>query len=281
MKGLATFAALAAILITAAVVFAGETGEKKECSLCGYLVEESEALSARYEGAAYHFCSAGCKAYFDKDPKGVAAGMDYDPVCGMTVSKAKAVSAVHNGRRVHFCAEACKEKYFANPEEYEVNYDFVGGKVMRQKDMKYTSTFEGMPLYFETAENKAAFDKNPGAYVHEICPVTGKTFLRKDAGASMKHDGKTYYFCCESCMKKFKENPGKHLGKGREANYETCGEPKKTTTGCAAEKHGDESCQKIIESGGCPHMKAEAEKKAEKTEKTEKTKKTEKAKKRS
>jgi hypothetical protein len=92
----------------------------------------------------------------------------------------------------------------------------------------------------------------------------------------MKHDGKTYYFCCESCMKKFKENPKKYFGKAHGASHEECGEAAKTEKECSAETHGDEGCQKLIESGQCPHMKA---KPAANTEKAEKAEKTEKAKK--
>ena len=248
MKNSAVVAAvIAALLSGATVALAGE--EKAACSVCGYLVDESEALSAEYEGVMHHFCSPDCKAYFDRDPKVIAAGNDIDAVCGATVNKAKAVAIVHNNRRNHFCSEACKEKYLANPGEYELNYDVVGGKVLRQKEMMHTSNFEGTPLYFETAENKAAFEKNPDAYVYASCPVTGKTFLRKDAGSRLEHGGKTLYFCCESCMAKFKGDPKKYLDRPRGAKYEECLETAKGSKECTAKKHGDEGCQKLIESG--------------------------------
>lgn len=259
MRNMTLFAIMAAVLLSAVVVTAGE--DKVACSVCGYLADGAEGLDAEYEGVRYHFCSPGCRAYFDKDPKAVAAGMDVDAVCGMTVSKDKAVVTAHNNRRLYFCSEACRDKYLASPGEYEMNYDYVGGKVMRQKDMKHSSTFEGMPLYFESAENKVAFDKDPGAYVHDMCPVTGKVFLRKEAGAKLERDGKTYYFCCESCMKKFKADPKKYLGKARGAAYEKCGDAKSGSLGCKEAAKGEEGCRKAIEAGECPHAKDKPAKK--------------------
>lgn len=36
--------------------------------VCGMNVDEKSALSAAYQGRTYAFCSAGCKAKFEKDP---------------------------------------------------------------------------------------------------------------------------------------------------------------------------------------------------------------------
>ncbi|HHT9133555.1 MAG TPA: YHS domain-containing protein [Candidatus Avalokitesvara rifleensis] len=38
-------------------------------AVCGMQVDKASALSAEYEGKTYYFCSAACKANFDKDPK--------------------------------------------------------------------------------------------------------------------------------------------------------------------------------------------------------------------
>ncbi len=265
------FAVASLLVLALASALAAEAGAQEKatvpCTVCGYIVPQAEAVSAQFEGKTYYFCDAGCKAYFDRDPKVFAAGMDFDAVCGMTVEKAKAVKAVHNGRQIYFCSDACKEAYFKNPDEYEMNYDVVADAVKPQKEMKHTATFEGRPYYFVSEENKAAFEKNPEAYVYAMCPVTGKTFLRADAGATMKHEGKTYYFCCEGCMKKFKENPKQYMGKGRGPNYEKCGDKKGASLGCKEETQTAEGCQKAIESGQCPHMKKVEQKTETKTEK--------------
>jgi Cu+-exporting ATPase len=219
--------ALGGFLALSIPVLGAQGEEKVPCVVCGYLMNKDEASSIEHEGNTYYYCSPDCKAYFLKDPAAFAAGMDMDPVCGMTVKKAGSVEAVHNGRQIHFCSSACKDKYFANPAEYEVNYDVVSCEVKPQKEMKYTTTFEGYPLYFTTAENKAAFEKNPGAYIYAECPVGGKVFLRKDAGATVEHGGKTYYFCCKDCLAKFNADPKKYLG------------PRKGTAEGCAHEHGD------------------------------------------
>jgi len=41
----------------------------KKDPVCGMTVDEREArLKSDYGGGTYYFCSAGCKAAFDKDP---------------------------------------------------------------------------------------------------------------------------------------------------------------------------------------------------------------------
>ena len=38
-------------------------------SICGMTVDPKRAAgSSTYQGKTYHFCSAGCKATFDKNP---------------------------------------------------------------------------------------------------------------------------------------------------------------------------------------------------------------------
>lgn len=254
MKRSALILALAGILLLSAPAFAVGEKETVPCAVCGYLIDKDTALTAQYEGVAYYFCEAGCKAYFMKDPAAVAAGMDLDPVCGMTVKKAGSIEAVHNGRQIHFCSNDCKDKYFASPAEYEINFDVVSSEVKPQKDMKHTLTFEGRPYCFASAENKATFEKNPDAYVYAECPVSGKVFLRKDAGGTAVYEGKTYYFCCKDCLAKFNKEPKKYGG-ALKAGAEGCAHEKRTkemkkTAGAAAEA----GCP-VKKAGGCPMEK--------------------------
>ena len=237
-------AALFAILVSTLAVSAPK---QVPCTVCGYIIDKDKALTAQYEGATYYFCEAGCKAYFEQNPAAFAAGKDMDPVCGMTIKKTGSVAAIHNGREIHFCSQACKEKYFADPAAYEINYDVVSNEVKPQKDLKYTSTFEGTPYYFVSAENKAAFDKTPDAYVYAECPVSGKVFLRKDAGATTAYEGKTYYFCCKNCLAKFEKEPKKYMGPARA-----------TSGGCTHEKGAKEMKEGkgTTAEAGCPAKKA-------------------------
>ena len=264
MKRFVLAALVFAVAMSIGSAFASTPGnDKVACSVCGYLVDRSEAIATQFEGKTYYFCEAGCKAYFDRDPKSFAAGMDYDAVCGMTVDRSKAVKAVHNNREIYFCSEACKAKYFANPGEYEVNYDLVANVVKPVKEMKYTSNYNGMPVYFISEANKASFDRNPDAYLYAMCPVTGKTFLRQDAGAKMEYQGATYYFCCADCQKKFAAKPNKYIGKGHATAFEKCTNHEDAKAGCDEAKQTAEGCQKMMESGQCPHMKQKADVKKE------------------
>ncbi|HEY3314886.1 MAG TPA: YHS domain-containing protein [Bacillota bacterium] len=43
--------------------------------VCGMTVDEGKAAAtAEYQGQTYYFCSAACKAEFEKDPKRYAGG---------------------------------------------------------------------------------------------------------------------------------------------------------------------------------------------------------------
>jgi len=250
LKKLALFAVLAGILVAFSTGFAFAENEKVACSVCGYLIDKDDALTAEHEGNKFYFCDAGCKAYFMQNPAAFAAGKDMDPVCGMTVDKKGSIEAVFGGRQMHFCSEQCRDKYAANPAEYEINYDVVSNEVKPQKELKYTATYEGRPYAFASEENKAAFEKNPNAYVYAECPVTGKVFLRKDAGAKGEYEGKTYYFCCEKCLEKFNKNPKKYSA-GHAMN-ESCGGAKDAKQMKAKGTTADAGCPAAKKAGGCP-----------------------------
>ncbi len=48
--------------------------------VCGMEVDEKKAtVTSDYRGKTYHFCSAGCKAAFDKDPEKYAAPRGQGP----------------------------------------------------------------------------------------------------------------------------------------------------------------------------------------------------------
>lgn len=86
--------------------------------VCGMIVNpDSAPAKTTYAGNEYSFCSAYCKAVFEKDPQKFIHDIKdrreaIDPVCGMRVpiSLAGAMS-VHQGRFIYFCSEACKKKF--------------------------------------------------------------------------------------------------------------------------------------------------------------------------
>lgn len=207
-----TFGALFVVLVlfSFAAVYAGEQ-DKVECPVCGYLVNPKDALAYEHEGITYHFCDAGCKAYFLQNKEEMTSGKTYDAVCGMVVDRDKAVSGEHKGRMVHFCSEDCKDKYFGDPGQYEINYDVVDGQVMPVRQMKHSLEFEGRTYYFVSDETLAKFEKTPDAYVYEACPIGGDVFLRKDAAGKREYKGKVYYFGCKGCLDKFDEDAEKYM----------------------------------------------------------------------
>jgi YHS domain-containing protein len=244
---------LAAMLVAAGSAFAADEKNMVPCAVCGYLIPKAEALTTVYEGTTYYFCEAGCKAYFLMNPAEMAAGMDMDPVCGMTVKKAGSIEVVHGGRQMHFCSNGCKDKYLASPAEYEINWDVVSNVVAPQKEMKYTTTFEGRPYSFVSEANKIAFEKNPDAYIYAECPVTGKVFLRKDAPAKVVYEGKTRYFCCKGCLEKFNKDPKKYMGPAA-AGAGGCGDKDEKMKKADAGAKKEAGCA-AAEAGACPKAK--------------------------
>lgn len=224
------------VLFSFALAFAGEK-ERVECPVCGYLMDSGKALTHEHNGVTYHFCEAGCKAYFLQNKEEMTSGKTYDAVCGMVIDRDKAVSAEHKGRMVHFCSDGCKDKYIAEPGQYEINYDVVAGEVMPVHKMKHTLEFEGRTYFFVSDESRAKFEENPGAYIYEACPIGGDVFLRKDAAGMREYKGKTYYFGCKGCLDKFDEGAEKYMSQ-------------KGTLKC------QKSCLDKNKHEGCPFKKA-------------------------
>jgi Cu+-exporting ATPase len=98
-------------------------------------------------GARYHFCSAGCRSKFEKDPvrftaqvvqlepagrmghSRVTAAMPggemerhtsaIDPVCGMSVDSEHAeYRSFQKGETYYFCSAGCKETFDKDPGKY-------------------------------------------------------------------------------------------------------------------------------------------------------------------
>ncbi|MEW5756294.1 MAG: heavy metal translocating P-type ATPase [Pseudomonadota bacterium] len=107
--------------------------------VCGMKVEPARAAARMdYAGATYYFCSPGCHAKFQANPRqyvsipaappapsvmqDVAAtgqpakDMAKDPICGMVVEKATALKTERGGRSYYFCSPAC-QRTFESPEQ--------------------------------------------------------------------------------------------------------------------------------------------------------------------
>jgi len=237
---------LAALLLMSVLIFsvieAGSGKGKVPCSVCGFMIEKSEASTKEHDGTTYYFCDAGCKAYFIEAPEIVKSGMTVDPVCGKNIKKGESIDIVYKGWKVDFCSEACRKKYLENPDEYEMNYDVVAHRVGYVKDMKHIAEFEGRPYYFFSEDSKSKFLENPDVYVYAECPIGGDVFLRKDAAGTRVFEGKKYYFGCQGCLAIFDKDPeGSMKGDGKQC-------PRKKSIKCPHAKDKE-----------CPHKKDESD----------------------
>ena len=221
------------ILLSFTALYAGE---KTECPVCGFLVNPKEALSHKHEGVTYHFCDAGCKAYFLQNTEEMTSGKAYDSVCGMVFDREKGVHAKHNGCMVHFCSDECKGKYLADPANYEINYDVVAGQVMPVSQMKHKVKFEGRAYYFVGDESRGKFEADPAAFIYEACPIGGDVFLRKDAAGDREYKGKTYYFGCKACLDMFDKDADKYMSRKGTLECQKSCEDEDVHEGCPMKK---------------------------------------------
>src|SRR3990167_6907529 len=72
--------------------------EKVFDSACGMQIDKASALSAEYEGKTYYFCSAACKANFDKDPKKFACACKAGCECPHCQGKAGNCACAQKGK---------------------------------------------------------------------------------------------------------------------------------------------------------------------------------------
>ena len=116
--------------------------------VCGMSVDPKTATQhVDYMGAAYYFCSAGCRSAFERDPARYTAQVSLvesavrpsnspivasipggkmqpqqaaiDPVCGMSVDPERAeYLLVQKGETYYFCSAGCKETFDRDPAKY-------------------------------------------------------------------------------------------------------------------------------------------------------------------
>lgn len=86
--------------------------------VCGMTVDpDAGKPTAEHQGRTFHFCSAGCRAKFEAEPKQYVEATD--PVCGMKVDRATAKHFLrHEGEKHYFCSAGCKAKFEAEPAKY-------------------------------------------------------------------------------------------------------------------------------------------------------------------
>jgi Cu+-exporting ATPase len=117
-------------------------------SVCGMSVDPATAKEkVEYEGTTHYFCSAACRAKFDRDPARYTAPLAQvrhaaqprqslvmaavpggemerhqgaiDPVCGMSVDPEHAeYRSFQKGETYYFCSAGCKETFDKDPGKY-------------------------------------------------------------------------------------------------------------------------------------------------------------------
>ncbi|MBI2431298.1 MAG: heavy metal translocating P-type ATPase [Candidatus Hydrogenedentes bacterium] len=90
---------------------------------------DTAKFKTHHDGYDVYFCSAGCKAKFEADPRKFSKSGDNpapkppeashtDPVCHMKVREDTKHQAEHAGKRYYFCSAGCREKFAKDPESY-------------------------------------------------------------------------------------------------------------------------------------------------------------------
>ncbi|MGF7008964.1 Cu+-exporting ATPase [Aminobacter sp. BE322] len=122
--------------------------------VCGMVVDPAAGKpTLEREGHLFHFCSAGCRDKFVKEPEKYISATD--PVCGMGVDRSSARNFLkHEGSSFYFCSPACEGKFKAEPARY------LGGKPAAQAAP--TGTQYTCPMHPQIIRDK------PGS-----CPICG------------------------------------------------------------------------------------------------------------
>jgi YHS domain-containing protein len=158
------------------------------------------------------------------------------PVMGSPVVKG-AEATDYAGVRFSYCCGGCREQFEKEPAKF-IDAANDGGKVVgvslfdpvshrRVESAKAkggSSDFQGIRYYFETADDKKAFDKDPKAMAARpkqealYCLVMKRAVSEyAKSSAYVDHEGVRYYFCCPGCDTKFAADPAAYAknGEGR------------------------------------------------------------------
>ncbi|ODT07265.1 MAG: copper-translocating P-type ATPase [Mesorhizobium sp. SCN 65-20] len=131
--------------------------------VCGMLVNAAAGKpTLEHQGHLFHFCSAGCRDKFAKEPgKYVSAT---DPACGMDVDRSSARHFLkHEGAGYYFCSPTCEGKFKAEPAKY------LSGKPAEQampKGTQYTC-----PMHPEIIRDKPGSCPKCGMALEPMVPT--------------------------------------------------------------------------------------------------------------
>ncbi len=131
--------------------------------VCGMLVNAAAGKpTLEHQGHLFHFCSAGCRDKFAKEPEKYVSATD--PVCGMNVDRSSARHFLkHEGSGYYFCSPTCEGKFKAEPAKY------LSGKPAEQampKGTQYTC-----PMHPEIIRDKPGSCPKCGMALEPMVPT--------------------------------------------------------------------------------------------------------------
>ena len=131
--------------------------------VCGMLVNAAAGKpTLEHQGHLFHFCSAGCRDKFAKEPEKYVSATD--PVCGMDVDRSSARHFLkHEGSGYYFCSPTCEGKFKAEPAKY------LSGKPAEQampKGTQYTC-----PMHPEIIRDKPGSCPKCGMALEPMVPT--------------------------------------------------------------------------------------------------------------
>lgn len=148
------------------------------CPVMGGEANKLTATYSNYDGVAYHFCCAGCKEIFEKEPK-------------KYIGKAQKKSEIHGHSEMNFGA--------ATGSDVMGNTGYMGcSSTGSEKDQKGHSC--GMSHKSDATKGSAGMAD----------PVCGMKVSSKD-GVHSEFHGKEYYFCSTQCQEKFEKAPEDYI----------------------------------------------------------------------
>jgi YHS domain-containing protein len=172
---------LSTTIATFALALTGAQAKNITCPIMGGPVTK-DSITTEYNGARFGYCCPGCKDGFEKNPKQALS------------------AAAKNGSAVGV--------FLFDPVSHK--------RLDAAKAKGGFSDFQGIRYYFESKENKKAFDKSAKeaaatpAKEALFCPVSKET-IESYAKASgyADYEGVRYYFCCAGCDAPFLKDPAK------------------------------------------------------------------------
>lgn len=117
-----------------------------------------------------YFADAKSREAFLKTPENYLSKTKLEcPVKGFPSRANKSNRTVVNDQIIYFCCAGCPQGFAKEPNNFlDKVQDPVSGKEMNVTAESPKATYKGSTYFFETAENKAAFEKEPAKYAKVV-----------------------------------------------------------------------------------------------------------------